>query len=349
MADGYETWRQEIDNPIKPGERGDDGSASHYGFWRLIAARIKPDYPTALWPDGEGRVIVRIGKREFFLDSPDGNDFIASSWPWCAAVPKAAYDAAVESGRWADGKPSRKMDDEEKLGIDLSPGPNAAPIEEAIADQIATIADKLTKTKEPTSRAEASALAGDLDRMRLLLKRADEQRTKEKEPFLVGGRTVDEKWKTIAEPGGDAYRAGTERQKAYLRKEQARLDVEAREKERQARAVAAAEAARLAEEENARRAGEAKEAGEPAPEPVKAEDIAVAVAPVQAERAKAGTSYGRATGLRKVKVAIIEDRDKLIAHIKDDFDFTTYLQGRADAALRAKVVLPGVKIDEVLK
>lgn len=339
----YAYWRQELKTP---GQSRDTADTPTDGFYRAKAAKTKPDYGVAIWRAPEGEVI-QIGNRQITGDSSDGHDFRDGAWQHCEAVTKEVYDAAMETGFWPDGKNARKMSDEERMGIDISAGDNAAPIEESLADQIATLAEKIDGTVEPTTQDQANTLSGLLDKMRALLKLAEAQRVTEKEPFLQGSRDVDAKWKAIGEPGGNAYRAGEERRKAFLKKEQARLDAIAAEERRKQQAIIDAENERI-RQENEKRAAEAAEAGEPEPAPVMPEISAPAV---EAQRATAGSTFGRSSGLRKVTVVDTVDVAVLTKHFIDsaDEDFATYLNTRAAKAVRAKVKLPGVTTKEELQ
>lgn len=359
----YALWRAELKDPVPEADRHTRTvePALIVGFWRISAAKTKPSYPVAIWPqDGKlGNVIffmVGIGKVEgqSMFDTASNpervTDFLHNgSWFKCSAISEDAYHAAMETGFWIDGQTARQMSPEQKLGVDLTTGGNNPPLEESLADQIAALADKLAKTAEPTSEAQAAALAGDLDRMRLLLQKAEAERVREKEPHLLASREVDAKWKVIGEPGGNAYRDGTARQKAWLKKEQARLDAIAAAETKRRQDEARAEAQRIADEENARRALEAEQLGQVPAETVKPEDIAVPVAPVAAPRATAGTAFGRASGLKKVKVGVITDKAKFIAAISDQPDFVDFLNAKVGKLAKANVLLEGMTIKEELQ
>lgn len=351
----YDLWNAELKNPVPESDRLERSvdPLMMSGFWRIEAAKTKADYPVAIWTgEGQTATMFKIGLKLMNTEqnADKWQEFLDQTWPLCHAVSTPAYHAAMASGFWADGKPARKMSDEEKLGIDVKPGDNQAPVEEALADQIAALVEKADATPEPQTQEQANAATGILDKLRTLLKRAETERVAEKEPHLEAGRAVDAKWALVADPGKRAGVALDERRKSYLRKEQARLDALAAEETRKREEAARAERQRLADEENARRAAEAAEQGDAPAELVKPEDIAVPeVAPVEAQRATAGTEFGRASGLKKVKVAVIEDKAKLLAALADDDDMLAYLQSRADKAMKAKITLPGVKIEEVLK
>ncbi len=83
----------------------------------------------------------------------------------------------------------------------------------------------------------------------------------------------------------------------------------------------------------------------PAPEPV-----------VEAKKARASSTYGRATSLKKVKVAKIEDLPKLVnallfpgEGVPIDEETVAFFQTKADRALKGGITLPGVKVEEELR
>lgn len=347
MAD-YTLWRAELKETTPEDRRGDRTTLPHQmvGFWRICAAKTKPDFPVAIWQDaGQDAVIFQIGRRiqNTVEHADEWHQFTESSWLKCIAVTQADWAAALDNGEWGDGKPSHRRTAAEAAGVS-DPGDNNAPQEDALADQIAALADTLNAAKEPTTQAEADALTEKLDRMRSLLKLAEAERVKEKAPILQQGKEIDAKWQTVGEPGGNAYRVADERRKAYLRKAQAKLDAIAAEETRRRREEAEA----AAREEAERLADEARRNGEIAPV---VEVIVPEVAPVEAERAKAGGAFGRSSSLRKVNVGVIEDAAKLATHFvtTKDADFMEYLQKRVSAAARAKVTLPGTSIKEELQ
>jgi len=320
------------------------------GYWRREAARTKPDMPVMIFTDkdAEGNpleaTVWQEGSyrpKDTVTNAEDWNRFIQTGWLHCVAVTREDYAAALKTGRWpSDNKPAREMSADEKLGIDTTSGGNNPPVEESLADQIKNLAELIAGTKEPTNKDEAEVLAGRLDKMRRLLQLAETERIREKEPFLQGGRDVDARWKAIGEPGGNAYRDGTARQKSWLRKEQARLDKEAADERDRLR--------KEAEDKQAKVNEQAEQMGmEPDRTPI-AEPV------VETKRATVGTAHGRAQGLRKVKVAKIDDLPKLVNALVfgeggADADVIAYFQGRADKALKGGIVLPGVIVEEQLQ
>lgn len=343
MAQTWTFWKADL---AAPGTLSRDVTDPGQGFWRHKGAKTKIDWPIAIWFEGDVPKI-KVGNK-----LTEGEDALleflsGSTWLNAVAVSHADYLAAMETGKWSDGKPARKMDEAERHDIDISEGDNAAPVEESLADQIAALAAKINATAEPTTQDQANTLAGNLDKMRALLKLAENKRVEEKQPHLDAGREVDSKWQAIGEPGGNAYRDGEAKRKAFLKKEQARLDAIAAEDRRKEQERIDAENKRI-REENERIAAEAAEKGEDAAATLVPEISAPAA---EAPRATAGGTFGRSTGLRKVTVIDAVDVAVLAKHFIDgkDADFITYLTDRAKKAVRAKITLPGVTTKEELQ
>lgn len=337
-ATNYAYWRQELKTP---GQSRDTADTPTNGFYRAKAAKTKPDYPVAIWhtTDVDEVEIIKIGNKQIDGKSAEGNDFRDGTWQHCEAVTNEVYDAAMETGFWPDGKNARKMSDEERMGIDISAGDNAAPIEESLAEQIESAVAKASAITSVKTEAEAKAANELADKLQTLFKLGEAERVKEKTPHDEAAKAVQAKWLPIINPASDARerlvgKGGLVKQ--WLKVEQDKIDAAAR-----------AERQRLAEEaerirlENEKRAAEAAEAGEPEPAPVMPEISAPAV---ETQRATAGSTFGRSSGLRKVTVVDTIDVAVLTKHFIDsaDEDFSTYLNTRAAKAVRAKVKLPGV-------
>jgi len=355
----YDLWHAEQKTPTPEERRADrtTEAAEMSGFWRMHGARTKTDWPVAIWNgEGQDETIFQIGRkvRNTAEHRDEWDDFVASSWLHCTAVTEREYHDAMGTGFWVDLKPARQMTEEEKLGIDTSTGGNNPPIDESLADQIASLVDKAKATPEPKTQDEANAATAILDKLRALLKRAEAERVTEKEPFLQGSREVDAKWGAIANPGKEAGVDLDNRRKAYLRKEQARLDAEAAAERKRQQDLVDAENERIRKENEARLAA-AQDHGnydptDPTDEPP--ELLPEVAAPViAAPRATASSAYGRASGLKTVKVAVVDDPTKLASHFIEakDVDFADYLQKRAAAALRGKVTLPGCSSKDELQ
>lgn len=69
----------------------------------------------------------------------------------------------------------------------------------------------------------------------------------------------------------------------------------------------------------------------------------------EAPRAKAGTAFGRASGLKKVKVGVITDKAKFVAAITEQPDFIEFLNAKVARLAKANVLLDGMTIKEELQ
>lgn len=339
----WELWQAELENPTPEDRRLDRPTdpALIEGFWRRLRGKTLHD----------DSIIINAGRwakaswtsyRDIDPASEEWQNFLGKDWLHCVATTREDTTVAISTGFWPDGKAAKQMTRDEKMGIDTATGGNNPPVEESLADQIKNLAARIDETKEPATQAEADALTGKLDRMRRLLNLAEEERKKEKEPWLRGGQEVDNRWKAIGEPGGNAYRDGTNKQKAFLRKEQKRLDDLAEAERKRLREEADASAATA--NQQAEQMGMEPER-EQAPEPV-----------VEAKKARTSSSYGRAASLKKVKVAVIDDLPKLVNSLlfpgegnPVDTETMAFFQEKADRALRGGITLPGVKVEEAMR
>lgn len=325
------------------------------GYWRLIGARTKADYPVAIWKNENGEEVIKVGRKaEFLTASHDGADFLASGWPKCVACTEEAYTAAIEGGFWADGKPSRIVSDAVKLGLDLGAGAtggNAPPSYELLSQQLDELVAKARDLQitDQESADKAKVLA---DRIHLVWKEADSEREKEKKPHDLASSEVQAKWMAHMQPARDARTKLMNTLQQWLAAEQRkREEAAAAENERRRQAAIAQwneDLETLSDEDFLEKYGKAK----PRPEPdAPAEEVApepeLNFTPVAAEKVTAGGAFTRNTSAKKKKVAEIVDMDKLYAALKDEADFIAFMQKKADAALRAKITLPGVKVVEV--
>lgn len=121
MSNNYAHWHADLK---KPDYNNRDTDQPTDGFWRIHGDKTKPDYPVAIWHDGDGFEMIKIGRKDATQDAAEIEEFRASSWLKCLAVPQVEYDSAIDTGFWPDTKPSRKMSEEERLGIRTEPGGN---------------------------------------------------------------------------------------------------------------------------------------------------------------------------------------------------------------------------------
>jgi chemotaxis protein histidine kinase CheA len=374
----YAYWARELDLQSKgfnPQERHnyDAEAKGADGYWRILGAKTKPDYPVMIWTADDGTVVFQIGRMQPLnsrQNETEWFEFLTGSFLKTEAVSEEEYHRALERGVWNDGKPSRKQTE------DVPAGGNNPPSDESIADELSVLTDRLERARKPSSVEEANRLQGLLDQMRALLNRAEKARETEKAPHLEAGRAVDAKWKGIATPGADAYRAATALQKQFLaeeekrreeaaRKERERLAKERREAEEaalaaaaeaEAKAKAAAEAAAKANADDAAAKAAAQAAAEEAAKAAaeaeeKLAEAAEAPVEVQAAPVRAGTAFGRAAGLKTVTEGRLVDIRVFVAHLLDTGDaaLAEFVDKRVLQFGRAKVAVPGMKLEEVRK
>lgn len=343
----YALWFSELKTPTDPERRGDRShdAAVLSGFWRAVAAKTKPDYPVAIWAGDEGKILFQIGRklRNTIEHEAEWNDFAESTWLHCIAVRENDYHNAVLGGFWPDGKPARQMDTAERMGIDVKSGDNRAPVDETIEEQIAAAVAKADAIVAVTSEADARVANELAEKLAVLFKMGDAERVKEKTPFDEGAKAVQAKWLPIINPATDARTRVIALTKAWLKAEQKRIDDAAAEERRKRQAEVDAENERI-RAENAKRMEEADQSGKDVdlqPE--------VAAAPVEAPKAKAASTYGRSTGLRKVTRAKIIDIEKLLIALATHKEMVEFAQTLANRAAKAGIPLDGMEIEETME
>lgn len=381
MMASYKLWRNELVSSTPPERRGDrtTEAALQCGFWQIESARTKPSYPVAIFPqDGENgqRIIVKIGVgakdgQSLFSDADTErfDDFAASTWLKCISVTEADYHAAMDSGRWPDGKPARQMSDTEKL--DLVPdtptdqggnnpvGDDGEEIDlfhQQVVTKITAELDKAKAIKWPfRSLEEANKAAGIVETLRGLGKQGEAKRKEQKQPHLDAAAAVDAKWALLKDASAligamvTAIQSFRDAEELRLKREQD----EAQRVERERLRKEAEETARREAEAAAREAlarGEAFE--EPTEEAIAeqaeaAADEAIAAAPpMPAPTVRVGTAHGKAISKPKRKVGKIVDLDKFIAAVKGQQDFRFFLEDKANKLARANTTLDGMEITE---
>lgn len=372
MTVSFKLWHAEMKEPVPEADRMRRATDRLQigGYWRIEAARTKPDYPVLIWTEAGKEdlgTIFQIGQkvRNTVEHAAEWDEFTQGSWLWCRAVSKADYAQALTSGVWPDGKPARQMTAEEKLGIDVKPGDNNAPQSETLAEQIASLVDKIDGTLV-TDQASADVASGLLDKMRKLLELAADAHKVEKQPHWDAGLAVDAKWAKIRDPGISAGKILKAARDNWLKKEQDRLDAitaaenkkrrdeaeaENRKRREEADALAAAETERLRKEAEAH--------GQIVDENEIAERVAETVAPVvevkaetiEAPKAKASSAFGRGTTAKKTKVITVTDAALLINFLLDsrhpDPELAEWLQKKAEKIVKAKMTAPGITVEEI--
>ncbi len=238
-----------------------------YRFWRAAIATGKPieterGSPRAGYYRVNDEAIAFVSGelgdvyvwRSGTFPTPTQADAIDEMFGFAAPHPVKYEDFEffTTSGRWPDQIAPVEV------AADLSPHEKAdaelTAQREAMAAWFKSIGGKITV------KPDADKVGNFADEFAKIEKKATAEHKAEKEPFLEGGRIVDQKWKPIIERAKELKTWAKDSTTPYLKAEKARIDAEAK-----ARADEIAKVAREAEE--ARRKAEATGAPPPAPAP----------------------------------------------------------------------------------
>lgn len=329
----YDWWKKALADPSKIGGKGlpiHDGNPQP-GFYRMRDREGGDMIPVAIWENKAGEIVAKVGS-EMAKNADD-------VWTWCCRHPvtEKVYRSVVEGGAWPDSAPVNEV--VRGMGDNLPEDPFEA-LKLEIAGEV-EIANELLK-KGIKSDDDADALANLAKRFTTLKNRADKMFDVEKEPWRIGGKAVDDKFRDARGTTGEFAETIKKTLDKYLKmkrdEEAARVRRAAEEAEAKRRA--AEEAERKAMQE-ARSADEARIADERAArlrrEAEEAESEAKA-RPVSAGRT------GSKVVLRTFKSAKIVDFDKLVDALKKHPDFKEFVQTMADRAARQNIELDGMEI-----
>jgi hypothetical protein len=317
--DDYACWRAALAGQSV----ADFAKQPHCGFWR----RGKSGDPVAVWRDETGALVAKIGARAAVMANAE---FDEMTFGFCLPNPISheTYTAVLRGEPW----PSTDAVVHEQTAPGAGDNSAGASEVETLRDQIAAaieqakkygaVADDETAAKAQSLRARLIELRGE----------AEGKHQAEKAPHLKAGREVDAKWLPMAKEAEDAQKV--------IRKA---LDKHENDKLLAARKVAdderkRQEAADRAAHADAVRSGKPVEA--PAPPPV-----AAPVAPPAPIRG----GYGRAAGVRTIKVAIIRDQDAVYMALRENVEVVALLKKLADKVVAAGATLPGVEVQEQRK
>jgi hypothetical protein len=349
MTVSWVLYKLELATPVPPEDRQHRTTdrLAMTGYWRLEAAKTKPDYPVIILNfEDQSPTKVQIGERMFdSTDEKAWQDFIEGTWPWCRAVKREAVIAARDTGFWPDdNKPARKMTQAEKLGIDTSVGGNNPPADESLKDQIEALRSTIA-AHTVTDQASANKARELLDKMKVLQDLADAEFEKEKKPIREDGNRVDAKWHEIRDPGTEAAKKLATELRNWLEAQRKKAEAAAAEETEKQRKKAAEEALK-----------QAAQTGQTMTEDEAAKIAEQTVAPVQAPTVQASSPHGRAMKAKAKTVAKVTDYNALAAYFcigtgspeepKPDLDFAQYLDKRATKAKNGGVQLPGVEFVE---
>jgi len=365
----YQWWRDALNGKFGPMHENEPQPGCYRAKDR--AGKMQP---VVIWKDP-----TADGMRPAMMAEFCGRTIEADRiWSFCCRNPvtESQIKAFEEAGQWHDDAPVNRL-----AGI----GDNL-PIDEfeALKAEISgerEIAEELLK--EPIETAEqADRVSAWVRKMPPLSKRADTLRTAEKQPYLDGGRAVDEKWRDlVSEPKEladklrkhlqpyfdrleaekrererQAMLAVREAERKAREAEEARLLAEREEQARLAEGIARAEAASreesqeeadAAREEAERIAAEAEK--ERAAREAAAEKAAKAAAEAQAEAARIAAEKiqagrtGAKTSWRTIITAKIVNYDKAVMALRAHPEMREVVQKLADKMTKAGMPVEGVE------
>lgn len=283
----------------------------HCGFWR----KGKSGDPVAVWREEDGgKLVARVGgKAARYADS----EFDETVFGFCLPNPISheTYTAVMRGESWPGT--------DDVVAAQIGDNSQNADEAEALRDQIAaaveqakgyaSVADDETAAKAQSLRARLVELRGEVE----------VKHRSEKEPHLKAGREVDAKWLPIAKQADGA--AATIR--SALSKHETDKARRAAEEHRKRQEVQAAA--------SSQRPG-APKAALPPPEP-----------PAKPTPIRGG--YGRAAGVRIVKVATIVDQDAAYMALRENVEVVALIKKLADKVIAAGATLPGVEVSEERK
>lgn len=374
-----EYWKAEITRteaggePVDPQRQTITDPAALLGYWRVMAAKTKTDWPVHIeLTDGGYTATFANGAAK----PVDVDDFMQGTFLRLKAVRRIEFEGALSRGEWpSDGKRAIPQSDEDRFDIipdtPASQGGNMVIDEKTgeevdafwlqIKTKLAALIEKGKAIGKIDTLAKAEAAAGVRDDIRALGKLGEDKRKVEKKPFDDGADAVQAKWVPVLKPASDLAAELLTGIDAFQKAEKARLEKIERdriaEETRQRLAREAEERRKQQEREAAERAKQAEAAGEaPPPEPEivvpTADEIeaqaqqAAAEAPVEvAKPVVQGGAYSRATSKAKAQKGVIVDKAAFVAALlaADDPDLNACLQKRADQAARVKFKMPGVE------
>lgn len=318
-------------NALK-GEFGPIHSEPEQGYFR-VRSKGEPWEPVAIWYDENSGWLAYRNGREVRAEE---------IWTWACRNPitHGAYEKAMAGGGFDDeprpapgiGDNSAEADPFDAVKIEL------AGEAEMAAEFLAT---------EITTQDQADKAGIWAKRLTDLAKRADNHRVVEKEPHLVAGREVDDKWRDpIAEAKDWATKLKRHVEPFLIAQKRA-------EEERQRKAREEADAARRAAAEAARKAQESQQSAEDQEETAReakrlAAQAKQAEADAEARRVNAGRTGARVS-VRTEKVGQVVDYAKAAAALvaMNHKDLIAVIDQLAQRAAKAGMPFDGMEIREV--
>lgn len=282
------------------------------GFYRKRTHKSGPYVPVAIWEQG-GKVVALCNGRE--ADA-------AELWTYVCKYPIAEewYHARIGGAPWPDEDPA--------VSASLAPPPvghNQADKVDSLKDQIASALSGVSayaNVEDDEAAAKAQSLRS---RLLELHRDADKERDVLKRPHLEAERAVDAEWMPLvksAKAGADTIK------KALDAHETAKFKAE--------QTVLAAQ--RIKDAEEAAKHAPIGAAPEPTPDPIPAP----VAAPIRG-------AYGRAAGVKIVKIAKVTDQDAAYLALKSQPELAALIQKLAQKMVDAGFSLAGVEITEERK
>ena len=338
-------WKKALADPSKIGGKGlpiHDGNPQP-GFYRMRGRDGGDMIPVAIWENKAGEIVAKVGN-EMAKNADD-------VWTWCCREPvrEAAYRDAAAGKGWPDSAPPKAAPTQEdrakpepakaEIGHNQPDDPFEA-LRLEVYGEIETAEELISKGIK--SEDDADAIANLSKRMSNLKNRADKMFDAEKEPWRVGGKKVDDKFRDVRGKTEEFTISLKRILDKYLKQkkdeEAARVRRAAEEAEAKRRAAEEAERKALQEaksEDEARiaqeRADRLKREAEEAEEATKARAI------------QAGRT-GSKVSLRTFKTAKIVDMEKALLSLKDHEKVREIVQILANAAARSDIALPGCEV-----
>lgn len=317
----YAYWSNALAGTLGPVSDGD----TQCGFYRRRQFKDGPFVPVAIWRGEDGNLVALVDGK-----AADAADI----WTWVCDKPitEAEYRKVIAGEGWSDepraaNVPSNMPTDPfEALKIEFAAEQEVAAellakpvIEQTHADQIAVLTKRLSGIKSKATNLHKV----------------------EKQPFLDGGRQVDDKFRDLKEEPDTLTKKLKRHLDAYLleqqRKEQERQRA-IREEQDRIRREAEAKAAEAANAKNAA----AAEAASAEAERLQQEADAKAK-DAEARNASAGRT-GAKVALRTFTYASITDFDALLMALKDRPEIRECVETLANRAAKSGVELPGMSI-----
>ena len=316
MNDHYSWWRAALAKQTAPIHEG----RPQCGFYSRKAAKGGQSAAAAIWIDGAGEMVCRVGS---------GVADPVAEWSFLANNPieeKIAMDY-FSTGKWPATVASNLPADPGEAHLILI----AAELE-AAREFLRPIIKTGITTPEMATRA------GDkVGTLRGLVGTAKKLHKAEKDPHLTAGRAVDLRYNPQIEKLDTAIKALKDLADAYLHAEddRKRAEVRAAESERQRIIDANAKA-----EEAARiKAEKAAAAGRKPPTAAPKIELVPEVA--QFEKTKIGGNTGRAISLKQVAVTTVTDYALALAYFANDPEVVDLIAKLARQAVKSGHMVPG--------